>query len=139
MGKPIALVKSLWDQSPFGKVVNITIIVVGVVAVLFTIWFIFIKPGQDRRAAIQSNVDAQIAAGQRTSAEEAIDSIGEALGLNTKVDTNVKDSSDAIRQAPTASTPVSRDLNCAGLRAQCLSVSYRDTPRCRSVLQACPG
>ncbi len=101
---------------------------------VLAVWWFFIHPGQVRKEATIAKVDSAYSQAGAESAKDAVQTTQQTMRQENLVDERIRENNDAIDAAKGANAPVDPDVNSAGLRAQCLSKLYRDTPRCKSLL-----
>lgn len=124
-------------QSPLSMWGNVIAGFVAVLVIMFVVWWIFIKPGQDRFKIAQGEADASYATGRTTSATEATTAIIANQGEETKYDEATSTGNVGIRATAGPDDPVNRAANCASARAQCMQRSYHGSRTCQSMLESC--
>lgn len=121
------------DLSNIGK---LAVAAAGIAVLVVVVWFIFIRPGQLHKEAVNAKADSAYSQGQATSAQEAIAAQDANQAADTNTDRQTQENSNAIHAAEGADGKVAPAVNAAGLRALCIRQLYRDTPQCRQVLKS---
>lgn len=111
---------------------RVAIIIALAIALVVVATFGYNRWQRERAAAAQSKVDRGQADAVSKAAGEAVETIGNNADKAAATDKMVREGSDAITNAPAGNS------NDAALRASCRMRAYRDTDRCRKLLQP-PG
>lgn len=111
--------------SPLGWVA----VAIAALALVAVVYFVFVKPGQDREAAARARAGEIFAGAQGRSSDAATGAVAELGERNLDRAELGRQNREDILNAPNAGDDAGA-AGDAGLRALCLRDSYRDSPRC---------
>ena len=118
--------------------VRVTLYTLALLAILFLLWWVFVKPGMDAERLAIEKARAAYSAGQVQSADTARAVANETQKVGQQIQSRVEQGKEVIDAIPESKSGLDGRLHCASLRQQCLSPSYRDSAQCRRVQQTCP-
>jgi hypothetical protein len=109
------------------------LVVVGVLAAGFALWWAFIRPGQVQDAAAVTKAQATVVAAAPEIARETLREVERTHEKTIQIVERTRAGNAQIAAAAGASARVPADVDAAGRAALCLHALYRDDPGCTAL------
>ena len=119
--------------SGLGWAAKAALVLLGVLAVAFALWWAFIRPVQLRNKVAVAQAQQTVAAAAPKIAAETLREVERVHERTIEIHERVAAGNAAIAAAPGAAAAIPADVDAAGRAAVCMLDLYRDDPGCAPV------